>query len=364
MTIRAIIDILTQWAPLCYAEDFDNVGLLTGSANQPCKGVLITLDTLEPVVDEAIASGCNLIVSFHPILFKGLKKITGDDYVQRTILKAIKHDIAIFTIHTALDNHQNGVNAAIAERLQLQSTKILVPKKGTIKKLVTYVPKENEKKVLEALYEAGAGALGNYDQCSFVTEGFGSFRGNEKSNPSLGQQMEKTIVEEKQIQVIFLAHQEKQILNSLRSAHPYETVAYEIISTDNENPDIGMGKVGTLKKPMSGQEFLSFVKKQMQTPMIRYSRLNSKPIQKVAVLGGSGSFVISEAKRSNADALVTADLKYHDFFQAEDQLLLVDIGHFESEQFTKNLIYSYLKKKLPNFAIILSNTITNPVNYF
>ncbi len=364
MTIRELTTLLTQWAPLSYAEDFDNVGLLTGQAEQTCTGVLITLDTLESVVEEAIAKKCNLIVSFHPILFKGLKKLTDEDYVQRTLCKAIQNNIAIFALHTALDNHKEGVNAQIASQLQLLNTKILLPKKGTLKKLVTYVPKAHEKEVLEALYAAGAGALGHYEQCSFVVEGFGSFRGNEQSNPTLGKPLEKTIVEEKQVQVIFQAHQEQQVIENLLASHPYETVAYEIYSTDNVNLEIGMGMVGELPTPMEPKAFLKFVKTQMQTPFIRHSELGVKKIHSVAVLGGSGSFGIAAAKRCKADVLVTADLKYHDFFQSEGQILLLDIGHFESEQFTKNAIYSYLKKKLPNFAIILSNTNTNPVNYF
>jgi len=364
MTIQHLIDLLNQWVPLSYAEDFDNVGLLSGRADQECTGVLITLDTLEAVVDEAVAKKCNLIVSFHPILFKGLKKIINEDYVQRTLYKAIQNDIAIFALHTALDNHREGVNAQIATQLQLKETTILIPKKGTLKKLHTYVPQSHKKVVLEALYEAGAGALGNYDQCSFVSDGWGSFRGNEKSKPHLGAPLEKTVVEEKQIQVVFKAHQEKQIIQSLQSAHPYETIAYEIFTTDNLNPDIGMGMIGALPQALEQKAFLKYVKEHMQCSLIKHSALTNMPIKKVAVLGGSGSFAIAAAKKAGADALVTADLKYHDFFQAEKKLLLLDIGHYESEQFTKNLIYTYLTKKLPNFAVVLANTITNPVNYF
>lgn len=364
MTIQNIIEILTQWAPLSYAEDFDNVGLLTGQKNQPCTGILVTLDTLEEVVDEAITKKCNLIVSFHPIVFKGLKKITTEDYVQRTVVKAIQNNIAIYALHTALDNHYEGVNAEIAAQLKLTNTSILLPKKGTLKKLNLYVPSTHKKEVLDALYSAGAGALGNYDQCSFVSEGWGSFRGNEKSQPSLGHPLKKTVVEEKQIQVIFQAHQEKQLIQNLKSAHPYETVAYEIYTTDNINPEIGMGMIGKLPNTMKARDFLLYVKKHMRCTVIRHSALQNRPIEKIAVLGGSGSFAITAAKKAKADALITADLKYHDFFQAENQLLLLDIGHYESEQFTKNLIYRYLTKKIPNFAIVLSNTKTNPVNYF
>lgn len=364
MTIQNLIEVLTQWAPLSYAEDFDNVGLLTGQADQPCTGVLVTLDTLEAVVDEAIEKKCNLIVSFHPIIFKGLKKITTEDYVQRTIVKAIQNNIAIYALHTALDNHREGVNAQIATQLKLNNTAILLPKKGTLKKLNVYVPSTHKKEVLDALYQGGAGALGNYDQCSFVSEGWGSFRGNEKSHPRLGKPLEKTVVEEKQIQIVFHAHQEKEVIQNLLTAHPYETVAYEIFTTDNLNPEIGMGMIGKLPKTMNESDFLTYVKKHMQCAVIRHTALLNRSIEKVAVLGGSGSFAIAAAKKAKADALITADLKYHDFFQAENQLLLLDIGHYESEQFNKKLIYRYLTKKLPNFAVVLANTETNPVNYF
>ena len=364
MKIKEVCDVLEELAPLKYAEDFDNVGLLVGSPATELSGILVTLDTLETVVDEAIKKKCNLIVSFHPIVFKGLKKITGRDYVERTILKAIKNDIAIFSIHTALDNSNLGVNAKICEVLGLQNAQILIPKKETIKKLVTYVPKQHAIALKESLFKAGAGNIGNYENCGFSTEGVGSFKGTENSNPTLGKKGETHYEPEEQLHITFESAVEKDVINSLMENHPYEEVAYEITTLENFNQNIGMGMIGELEAEVSETDFLEFVKLKMGTPVIRHSQLCEKPIKKVAVLGGSGAFAINAAKKMGADILLTADLKYHDFFQAEKELVLADIGHFESEQFTKNLLVDFLTEKIPNFAVALSESITNPVNYF
>ena len=363
-TIKNIINILDQWAPPAYAEDFDNVGLLVGNTSRECSGILVSLDCIENVVDEALNERCNLIVCFHPIIFSGLKKITGKDYVERVVLKAIQHDIAIFALHTRLDNHPEGVNKVLIEKLGISSSKVLIPKPSGIKKLNTYVPKEQSAKVLHALHEAGAGALGNYTDCSFTLEGTGQFKGNKASKPHLGKPLEKIQVDETQIQVVFKSHLTPLIEQALLTSHPYENIAYEIYNLDNTLPSIGMGRIGELSQPMDEEIFLSFVKSKLNPKALRHSPLIGKPINRVAVLGGSGSFAISNAKQQRADAFITADLKYHQFYQGEKELLLVDVGHYESEQFTKNLIFDYLIKKLPNFAIVLSSTKTNPVNYF
>ena len=363
MIIKDIVKTLEEWAPKAYAEDFDNVGLLTGNPSWNCTGVLVTLDTLESVVEEAISKKCNLIVSFHPIVFSGLKKFTGANYVEKALIKAIKNDIAIYAIHTALDNHKEGVNAQIGQQLQLHTTEILIPQKATLKKLTTYVPTRDADALLEKLHQSGAGAIGKYDWCSFSLEGEGRFRGDETSNPSIGSPGEMSSVKEKQLQLLFPKHLENKILKTLFEAHPYEEVAYEMISLDNENKNIGMGLVGFLEQPMDEKVFLNHIKTSMQVSAIRHSTLLNKKIHKVAVLGGSGSFAIKAAKQIKADAFITADLKYHQFFEAEKQLLLLDIGHYESEQFTKNLIYNYLTKKIPNFAVVLSSINTNPINY-
>lgn len=364
MTISTIVKELKRWAPKTYAEDFDNVGLIAGQVDWICSGVLITLDTLDGVVDEAIAKKCNLIVSFHPIVFSGLKKFTGTTYVEKALIKAIRNDIAIYAIHTALDNHREGVNFKIGAQLHLQNTEILLPKKNTIKKITTYVPEKHADILLGNLHRAGAGAIGNYDACSFTIVGEGRFRGNTTSNPKIGQPGEITAVNEKQIHVLYAAHLENEVLEALNTSHPYEEVAYEITTLENKNQTVGMGLVGELNNPMTEVEFFNYVKKNMQVSTIRHSKKLGRPIHKVAVLGGSGSFAIQAAKGAGVDAFLTADLKYHQFFEAEDQMILMDIGHYESEQFTKNLIFDFLTKKFPNFAIVLSNTNTNPVNYF
>jgi len=363
MKVKNIIPILEELAPLGYAEDFDNVGLLVGSPEQEVSGILVCHDALETVVKEAIEQNCNFIVCFHPILFSGLKKITGKNYVERAVIKAIKNDIAIYAIHTALDNHQEGVNKIFCTTLGLEQTRILIPKEQYIQKLVTYVPIQHTEKVRQALFAAGAGAIGNYDHCSFISEGKGSFRGNEHSNPVIGQVGVEEIVEEYKVEVTYEKHLQGKVLRALFEAHPYEEVAYEVYNLANTLQNVGMGMIGELKEPMDEIAFLQMVKEKTGTGGIRHSALLNKPIQKVAVLGGSGSFAIKAALQQKADAFITADLKYHQFYEAENQLVLADIGHFESERYTKNYIVEFLSKKMPNFAVILSTVNTNPVNY-
>lgn len=364
MKIKHIIQKIEQLSPLAYAEDFDNVGLLVGDVETKVTGVLVTLDTLESVVDEAIAKECNLIVSFHPIIFSGLKSITGKNYVERVVLKAIRNDIAIYSMHTALDNSFYGVNAGICDALGLEQRNILIPQKNPIRKLVTYVPTEQAESLREALFEVGAGRIGNYSECSFNLEGKGTFKAGAKANPTIGEINKQHTEGETQIGVLFPKHLQSKVLATLQSTHPYEEVAYEIYVLENKHQEIGLGMIGTLSKPMEESEFLSFLKEAMQTDCIRHSQFTGKPIEKVAVLGGSGAFAIDAAKAAGADAFVSADFKYHDFFKAENQIVLADIGHFESEQYTKTLLFEYLTKKIPNFAIILSQINTNPIKYY
>ena len=363
MIIQDIIKEIEAFAPLNYAEDFDNVGLLVGDKNAEVTGALITLDTLEATVDEAIAKKCNLIVSFHPIVFSGLKKITGKNYVERVVLKAIKNDIAIYAIHTALDNQYKGVNDMICEKIGLVNRQILIPKKNSIKKLLTFVPKKDAEKVRKAIFDAGGGSIGNYDNCSFNVNGQGSFKGNEASNPVIGERGSIHFEEETQIGITFPAHVEGKILNALFSSHPYEEVAYEITSLENTNQHLGMGMIGELEEPQDEKTFLKQIKSTFKTGCVRHSELLEKPVKKVAVLGGSGAFAIENAKKAGADMYITADLKYHDFYKAEQNIVLADIGHYESEQFTKNLLYSFLTKKFSNFALILAETNSNPIKY-
>ena len=363
MKVKDVIALLEELSPLSYSEGFDNTGLLVGDANAKVTGILVTLDTLENVVDEAIEKNCSLIVSFHPIIFSGLKKITGKTYVERVVQKAIKNDIAIFSNHTALDNSWNGVNAMICEKLGLKNRKVLIPQTETIKKLITFVPSKDAEKVRNALFEAGAGNIGNYENCSFNVKGNGSFKGNDASNPVIGKIGEIHFEEEIQIGITFAKHLQKNILKALFDAHPYEEVAYEITTLENQNQHLGMGMVGEFEKAMDEKEFLQFLKKTMKTGCVRHSKLLNNSIKRVAVLGGSGSYAIEAAINAGADAFISADFKYHDFFKAENTVLLADIGHYESEQYTKDLLHSFLKKKITNFAVLLSQINTNPISY-
>ncbi len=363
MKVKNIISVLKQMAPLAYAEDFDNVGLLLGNPDDDATGILVCHDALENVIDEAIAKNCNIIVCFHPIIFSGLKKITGKSYVERAVLKAIKNDIAIYAVHTALDNHQDGVNKIFCDNLGLKNTKILIPKQNFIKKLVTYTIPENAEKVRIAMLNVGAGTIGNYENCSFNSEGFSTYQGNQKSNPVVGTKGELTKTNEIKIEVTFEKYLETKILKALFDNHIYEEIAYEIYDLQNFHQNIGLGMIGELETEMPEKEFLEFVKQKMQANGIRHSQFRNKSIKKVAVLGGSGSFAIKNAILAGADAFLTADLKYHQFYEAENQLLLADIGHFESERYTKNYIVEFLRKKILNFAIILSEENTNPVKY-
>ena len=363
MTVKDITKILEELAPLAHAEEFDNVGLLVGNPNMNVTGALVTLDTLENVVDEAIEKKCNLIISFHPIIFKGLKRITGSTYVERVVLKAITHNIAIYSMHTALDNSKMGVNAKICEVLGLKNPEILIPKKGVIKKLVTYAPVAETEKVKSALFAAGAGEIGKYSNCSYSLDGVGSFMAGDMANPSVGKIGEIHFEKETQINVIYSFEKEKKVLEALFKVHPYEEVAYEVVTLENTNQDIGMGMIGTLETEMEEQDFLLQVKSKMNASVIRHSQLLGKKVKKVAVLGGSGAFAIAAAKRAKADVFITSDIKYHQFYEAENELVIADIGHFETEQFTKDLLVDHLTKKIPNFAVSLSESITNPIKY-
>ncbi|MBS7255553.1 Nif3-like dinuclear metal center hexameric protein [Flavobacterium branchiicola] len=363
MKIKNIIAVLEEMAPLAYAEDFDNVGLLVGNPETESTGVLVCHDALENVIEEAMSKNCNFVVCFHPILFSGIKKITGKNYVEHAILKAIKNDIAIYAVHTALDNHSQGVNKIFCDALGLTNTKVLIPKQNFIQKLVTYTVAENSEKVRNALFEAGAGTIGNYDNCSFNTEGFFTFKGNEDSNPVIGEKGKLHTGTEIKIEVIFEKHLQSKILKALFANHIYEEVAYEIYDLQNSHQNIGLGMIGELETEMEEKDFLYLVKDKMIADGIRHSAFSGKKIKKVAVLGGSGSFAIKNAIQGGADAFLTADLKYHQFYEAENKLLLADIGHFESERYTKNYIVDFLRKKILNFAIILSEENTNPVKY-
>ena len=363
MTIQQVIQLLEEWTPTAYAEDFDNVGLLVGDKQNTVTNILVAHDSLEGTLDEAIAKDCNLIVCFHPIIFSGLKRLTGSSYVERVVIKAIKHDIAIYAIHTALDNVMHGVNHGMCHALGIQDCSILIPKKNHIHELTTYVPIAATATVQDALSKAGAGQIGNYDSCSFTVEGKGTFKALSGANPTSGTLGERHSEAEIMIHVTYEKQLEGRILTALHQAHPYEEVAYEITSLNNTHPYLGMGMIGVLPESMNESDFLNLVKRTFKTGGIRHSAFLGKEVKKVAVLGGSGAFAIKAARRQGAQVLLTADLKYHDFYKAEKDILVADIGHYESERFTKNIIAEYLMKKIRNFAVILSEENTNPINY-
>jgi dinuclear metal center YbgI/SA1388 family protein len=364
MKIKEITNYLESVAPLHYQESYDNAGLLVGDANREIDAVLITLDCTEEVVEEAIENNCNLIIAHHPIIFSGLKKITGQNYVERTIIKAIKNDIAIYAIHTNLDNIKTGVSAKIAEILGVENCKILSPKKDLLRQLAVYCPVSDTEKVKEALFQAGAGDIGNYDECSFSAKGEGTFRANEGCDPHIGNIGERHTEKEEKIEVIFPKYKENTIISALKQAHPYEQVAYQIYILDNIYENVGAGIVGELAQKVDTNRFLEMLKTKMQTDCIRHTKLVKNQIKTVAICGGSGSFLLSNAICEKADIFITADFKYHEFFDGENDIIIADIGHFESEQFTKDLIYDLLSKKFSKFAVRLSKVNTNPINYF
>jgi dinuclear metal center YbgI/SA1388 family protein len=363
VTVKEITTYLEQMAPRAYQESYDNSGLITGSSSMVVKGVLVTLDCLESVVDEAISLGANLIVAHHPIVFKGLKRLNGSNYVERTIIKAIKHDIAIYAIHTNLDNVHTGVNRKICERLGLRNCRILDPRKDVLSKLVTFIPEGHVDNVMTALFGAGAGQIGNYKNCSFRLEGTGTFRPESGANPFIGQTGSTELVKETRVEVIFPSHLSAQVLAALRKSHPYEEVAYYLQNLANENQEVGAGMIGDLAEPMEPLAFLESLKNTMQLSLIRHTSLTERPIKKVAVCGGSGSFLLPKAIQAGADVFITADFKYHEFFDAENRLIIADIGHYESEAFTKELLKDVLIEKFPTFAINFSKIVTNPISY-
>ncbi len=364
MLIKDVTNELEKFAPRVYQESYDNCGLLVGDGDTPVSGVLLSLDCTEDVVEEAIRLNCNLIVSHHPIIFGGLKKINGSNYVERTIIKAIKNNVAIYAAHTNFDNVKNGVNATIANKLGLINHKILAPKRGYLKKLVTYVPANYADAVREALFSAGAGKIGNYDSCSFNSNGTGTFRGNDQTNPFIGEKGKLSLESETRIEVVFETYKEQALLKSLLNAHPYEEVAFDIYPLDNSYHGIGSGMTGELESELSETEFLNLVKRVFSCKIVKHTPLLNKKIKKVALCGGSGSFLIKNAINSNSDAYISADIKYHEFFDAESKILIVDTGHFENEQFTPEIFYELINKKFTTFATYLSKVNTNPVNYF
>jgi dinuclear metal center YbgI/SA1388 family protein len=364
MQIKQITQYIESIAPLALQESYDNAGLIIGNREDEVSGALISLDITEEVLDEAIHKKLNLVICHHPIIFSGIKKLNGRNYIERCVAKAIKNDIAIYAAHTNLDSVFGGVNSKICEKLGLQNCKILAPIPGFLKKLVTFVPLADAEKVRIAIWESGAGHIGNYDSCSYNVTGEGTFRGNEQTNPYVGEKNQLHIENEVRIETIFPKHIQGKVVQALLQAHPYEEVAYDIYPLDNDFVQAGIGMIGELKEPMNETEFLKKLKDTFHCGVVKHTELLGKSIKSVAVCGGAGSSFLNKAIAQKADIFVSGDFKYHQFFDAERKIVIADIGHYESEQFTKEVFYELLTKKFPKFAVHLSATNTNPVSYF
>ena len=364
MKIQVITNFLENIAPLSLQESYDNAGLVTGHDDWECKGIITCLDATVEIVREAIEKNCNLIVAHHPIVFGGIKKLNGSNYIQQAVELAVKKDIAIYAIHTNLDNVLPGVNGMLANCLGLINTKVLQPKKGILKKLVTYIPIAQVEQVRTALFEAGAGHVGNYSECSFQSAGEGTFKGNDSTQPFVGRPGQRHLEPEQRLEVILTSWQESRVLRALFSAHPYEEVAYDLIGLDNPHLEIGAGLIGELPEPVEETAFLQKIKEAFRLKIIRHTPLRGKPVQKVALCGGAGSFLINRAVGAGADFYITGDIKYHEFFDANQKLIIADIGHYESEQYTIDALFDILREKFPNFAVLKTGLVTNPVQYF
>ena len=359
-----MVAVLEQLAPPYYQESYDNAGLITGTNLTECTGVICTLDATEQVVFEAIQKGCNLIVAHHPIVFSGLKKITGKTYVERAIITAIRNNIAIYAIHTNLDNIPSAVNGKMANKLQLINRKVLLPKQNTLMKLVVFVPVFAAEKVREAIFDAGGGTIGKYNECSFSAKGTMTFTPGEGTHPHTGEIGKREISAEERVEIIFPAYLKEKLIKAMIEAHPYEEVAHDIIALQNNFTEIGSGLIGELQAPMETNKFLRFVKQQFGLQVIRHTALIKNEVKKIALCGGAGSFLIKNALLAGADVYITADVKYHEFFDAEDELLIADIGHWESEQYTIELLHDVLSTNFTTFAVLKSEVKTNPVQYF
>ena len=363
MKLRELCLYLDSAVPLSFQEEYDNSGLQLGDPEKDISSALLTIDITEKVVAEAILKKCDLIISHHPLIFRGLKKITGRSSAERIIINAIKNDLALYSSHTNLDAFSSGVSRKLAEKLNLKNPKVILSLKDKLLKLVTFIPVSHLDSVRKAMFDAGAGVTGNYDSCGFVVEGKGSFRGNESSNPFVGEKGSIHFENEVRFETILYAHAKDKVVSALLKSHPYEEVAYDLYPVANDNIPEGMGVAGELEEPMTEQNFLIKVSTVLGNSHIKFSGLTGRMIKKVAVCGGSGSSLLQDAISAGSDAFVTGDIKYHTFLEAENHILLVDAGHFETEKFSVEILYDLIIKKFPKFAVRFSEINTNPINY-
>ncbi len=364
MQLKELLKVFEEVAPLSLQESYDNSGIQLGSPDQEVTRALVCLDVTPAVLREAIKKKCDLIISHHPLIFEGIKRVSGKTATEQVLLEAIRNNVAILSLHTNLDNVKGGVNSRLAEKLGLERLKILRPARGVLKKLVTFCPGDYADEVRAALFKAGAGQIGDYDCCSYNLEGKGSFRAGENSNPFVGNLRELHFEEETRIETIFPGYLQPDVLAAMKSAHPYEEVAYDVYPIDNQFDQAGSGMIGELKTPMRADEFLAMVKKKLGVAFVRHSPPVDDPVQVIALCGGSGAFLLPDAIQAGAQAFVTGDVKYHQFLDVAGKLLLVDAGHYETEQHTKELLVDIVKEKMINFALLISETNTNPVRYF
>lgn len=370
MQLQSLLDKLNLLAPFAWQEDYDNSGLLVGNGDQTVNKALVVLDVTEETVEEAYEKQCDVIIAHHPLIFQSLNQLTGRSEVERSVAKAIQKGIAIVAMHTNLDNAPQGVNARISERIGLTNSQILRPKTGLLKKMVTYCPNMKSESgayypgiIRQELFKAGAGDNGSYDLASYNTEGKGTFRATGEYQPFVGSTERMHVQDEIRIETVFPQDLTDQVVKALKSVHPYEQIPFDIYPLESPYKQAGSGMIGRLEKAMSPDEFLSHLKEVMKVHCIRYTAGKAESIQTVAVCGGAGRFLLSDAMKAGADAFITADFKYHDFFDAKDSILLADIGHYESEQFTIDLLYEWLEDKIPNFEVSKTEVNTNPINY-
>ncbi len=361
--IKDLINFIEEKFPPQVQESYDNSGFILGNKNAEIQGVLLTIDITENVVKEAITKNCNLIISHHPIIFRPLKKITGSNHIERTVIDAIKNDIAIYAAHTSLDNSYNGLNKYIGDKFGLKNQQIILPQNDLLFKLVTFAPIQYAETIRHALFEAGAGHIGNYDSCSYNLEGVGTFRAGEKTNPFVGKKHEIHTEAETRIETICTAINKRNVLKALLSAHPYEEPAYDLYPLANKQNMYGAGIIGELPAEIDEKTFLQELKEKLSIQTIRHSNLLNKKIKKVAICTGAGSFLINSAISQQADVFVSAEFKYNHFIDVQNQLLIVDAGHYETEVFIKNIFYELITKNFSNFAVEFSQDFENPVNY-
>ncbi len=363
MKVKDIISEIENFAPLALQESFDNSGLQVGEVNASVTGILLCLDVTEEVIDEAVELECNLVISHHPLLFKGLKSLTGASYVERSVMKACKHGITIYAAHTNLDNVTGGVSYRMAEKLGLHNIRILSPQKNSLLKLVAFVPDKSAEKVRNALFAAGAGSIGNYDSCSYNVAGEGTFRAGEYTHPFCGEIGELHAEKETRIEIILPVHKKNAVVRALLLTHPYEEPAYDLYPLLNDWAQAGSGVVGELPGEEDELNFLQRTKNVFHADCIKHSSLSGRKIKEVAICGGSGAFLIPDAIRYGADIFITGEARYNDFYDVEKKILLAVIGHYESEICTKEIFFEIITKKIPNFAVHFSNVNSNPVNY-